>query len=357
MAKLAVTIGDISGIGTEIVCKALIGNSLTTKHTFIIFGDQYLLQREAEKYGFTQEIKTDDTGEYKEVGLYCFHCPLGERYVHYGKAIAEYAHFSLILIEKAVQEISQGRIDALCTAPINKQALQLAGIKQQGHTEILASLTHRTKYAMMFVSDNLCVVLVTIHVGLKQALCSLSSSDILEKIRLCNNFLLSYSISKKIAVCGINPHAGENGLFGEKEEEMIILPAIIHAQKEGIDVEGPFAADTIFHRAINGEFQAVIAHYHDQGLIPIKTSSSLHAINITLGLPFLRTSVCHGTAYDIAGKNKADATPMKYALAKNTTAITTKNINVILCASNFTCFLYCSNSYFFFFTSCTKITN
>ena len=213
-------------------------------------------------------------------------------------------------IVDAVTDALRGDVAAIATAPINKEALRLAGLPWNGHTDLLAHLTGAPRVAMMFFSDELRVVLATIHVPLAQVPALLTQSVMEQTIALTAQELPRFDkVPPRIAVAGLNPHAGEHGLFGH-EEEAVIAPAIACCRARGIDVSGPFPADTIFVRARKGEFDVVVACYHDQGLIPIKLAAFGRAVNVTLGLPIVRTSVDHGTAFDIAGKGIADAGSM-----------------------------------------------
>jgi 4-hydroxythreonine-4-phosphate dehydrogenase len=199
-----------------------------------------------------------------------------------------------------------GDVDAVATAPINKEALALAGLPWRGHTELLAHLTGATSVAMMFYADALRVVLATIHVPLSEVPRLLTESALERIIRLAARELPRFGYARPgLAVCGLNPHAGEGGVLGH-EEQRVIAPAIAACQADGIAVTGPYPADTVFVRAARGEYDAVIACYHDQGLIPVKLLAFGKAVNVTLGLPIIRTSVDHGTAFDIAGKGVAD---------------------------------------------------
>ena len=209
-------------------------------------------------------------------------------------------------IVRAVADAQRGEVDAIATAPINKEAFRLAGLPWAGHTDLLAHLTGARDVAMLFHSDALRVVLATIHIPLADVPRALTA-DVLERtIALTARELPKFGrIAPRMAVCGLNPHAGEHGLFG-REEEIAIAPAIAACRARGIDVSGPFPADTIFVRAQRGEFDVVVACYHDQGLIPVKLAAFGRAVNVTLGLPIVRTSVDHGTAFDIAGKGVAD---------------------------------------------------
>src|SRR5262245_1574262 len=213
-------------------------------------------------------------------------------------------------IVRATGDAQAGVVDALATAPINKEALHLAGLPWAGHTDLLAHLTGARHVAMMFESDALRVVLATVHIALSRVPASLTKERLEATIALTADAVPKFiKMPPRIAVAGLNPHAGEHGMFGSEEEE-VIGPAIASCRARGIDVGGPFPADTIFVRASRGEFDVVVACYHDQGLIPVKLLAFGHAVNVTLGLPIVRTSVDHGTAFDIAGKGIADPRSM-----------------------------------------------
>ncbi len=217
-----------------------------------------------------------------------------------GKAMGHY-------IEAGVQLAQQGLIDGIATCPISKSSLNDAGYRYPGHTEMLASLTNSSSYAMMLAGSRLRVTLVTIHCPLREVADQLTTEEVYRLIHLTHQALrFDFAIGKpRIAVAGLNPHGGENRLFGS-EEERIIGPAIEQARRELIDVSGPYPPDTVFHKAASGAFAAVVCMYHDQGLIPFKLLHFADGVNITLGLPIVRTSVDHGTAYDIAGRGLAD---------------------------------------------------
>jgi 4-hydroxythreonine-4-phosphate dehydrogenase len=223
-----------------------------------------------------------------------------------GKVNADAARAAYGAIEQAVADARSGTVAAVVTAPISKEAFALAGYPWRGHTDLLAHLCGSVEVAMMFWSERLRVVLATVHIPLRDVPAALTHDRLRDVIALTAKSLPSFGINTpKLAVCGLNPHAGENGLLGS-EELSIITPAINNAIGLGIDVSGPFPADTIFVRAARGEFDAVIACYHDQGLIPVKLMAFGRAVNVTLGLPIVRTSVDHGTAFDIAGQGVAD---------------------------------------------------
>jgi 4-hydroxythreonine-4-phosphate dehydrogenase len=209
-------------------------------------------------------------------------------------------------IVRAVHDAQQERVDAVATAPVNKEAFRLAGLPWAGHTDLLAHLTGAANVAMMFESDALRVVLATVHIPLHEVPKAITRDSMERTITLAARELPRFGVTApRIAVAGLNPHAGEHGLFGREEDE-VIAPAIAVCAAAGIDVRGPFPADTIFTKAARGDFDAVVACYHDQGLIPVKLLAFGRAVNVTLGLPIVRTSVDHGTAFDIAGKGVAD---------------------------------------------------
>ena len=217
-------------------------------------------------------------------------------------------------IVRAVDDARSGEVAAISTAPINKAAFRLAGLPWSGHTDLLAHLTGARDVAMLFHSDELRVVLATVHVALADVPRTLTSSLMERTIALTARELPRFDkVAPRIAVAGLNPHAGEHGLFGDEESD-VIVPAIEACRRRGIDVSGPFPADTVFVRARRGEFDVVIACYHDQGLIPVKLVAFGKAVNVTIGLPIVRTSVDHGTAFDIAGKGIADPESMVAAV-------------------------------------------
>jgi 4-hydroxythreonine-4-phosphate dehydrogenase len=210
------------------------------------------------------------------------------------------------VIVRAVADARAGTVAAVATAPVNKEAFRLAGLPWAGHTDLLAHLTGSRLVAMMFHSDVLRVVLATVHIPLAEVPRLLTTSTVADTIRLADHELPRFGVERpRIGVAGLNPHAGEHGLFG-REEIDVIVPAIEACRAAGVSVTGPFPADTIFVRAARGEFDVVVACYHDQGLIPVKLLAFGRAVNVTLGLPIIRTSVDHGTAFDIAGKGMAD---------------------------------------------------
>jgi 4-hydroxythreonine-4-phosphate dehydrogenase len=217
-------------------------------------------------------------------------------------------------VQRATELASAGRVGAIATAPLNKEAMHLAGHKYPGHTEILAELTGTEDYAMMLVTDELKVIHVSTHVSLREAIERVKPERELAVIRLAHDSLRRLGVENpKVAVAGLNPHAGENGLFGTEDLERI-APAVEEAKAKGIEASGPWPPDTVLMRARRGEFDVVVVQYHDQGHIPVKLMGFDTGVNVTVGLPFFRTSVDHGTAFDIAGTGEADHASMRAAI-------------------------------------------
>jgi 4-hydroxythreonine-4-phosphate dehydrogenase len=270
LPRVAITIGDPAGIGPEIAAKAAADPRVLELCTPVLYGRIYTPGVEA------------------------------------GKLSAEAGRTAYGAIVAAVEDAMAGDVDAIATAPINKEAFALAGLPWRGHTELLAHLTGAPSVAMLFHADALRVVLATIHEPLASVPRLLTRETVERVIRLAARELPRFGFSlPRLAVCGLNPHAGEGGVLGD-EEPRVIAPAIAACARDGIRVTGPHPADTLFVRASRGEFDAVVACYHDQGLIPVKLLAFGKAVNVTLGLPIIRTSVDHGTAFDIAGRNAAD---------------------------------------------------
>ncbi len=313
--------GDPVGIGPEIVAKALCEPWVSQLCRPIVYGNAGRLNLGARCSGVKIDFGTVpsvhevhrshaavaviDPDETQEAAASDWARPTAAC----GRAMFAY-------LNAAIDDAMAGRVDAIATGPINKAALHMAGIGYAGHTEILAQRTQTRDYAMMLAGDRLKVVLVTIHVPLARVPEILSTSTILKVIELTDHDLKTrFGLSSaRIAVAGLNPHAGEKGLFGD-EEEKIIRPAIDLAISRGIDVSGPHPPDTVFFSASRGAYDAVVAMYHDQGLGPFKMIHFNDGVNTTLGLPIVRTSVDHGTAYDIAGKGRASAESMVAAIA------------------------------------------
>ncbi len=304
---LAITMGDAAGVGPEIVVKALADPQVIRICRPLVIGDMNLLERHRARFAQKLRLAKVEWPGAPSKRVYPvvepFPIPSGEPVV--GTATAEAGRAAVAYIEKGVELVAAGAADALVTAPINKTAIRLAGSPFPGHTEMLAHLTGAREYAMMLVGGALRVSLATIHIPLSRVPVELDTGRILSVIRLTARAAASMGFTRpRVAVCGLNPHAGEEGLFG-REDMDIIRPAVEAAAAEGLEVSGPHPADTVFHRALRGEFQAVVAMYHDQGLVPLKTLFFDEGVNVTLGLPIIRTSVDHGTAYNIAGQGVA----------------------------------------------------
>ena len=310
--------GDPCGIGPEIVVKALADQELRSQARFAVYGfsETFAYAADLAEVDFPfirdhhesqkpfapgvtmldyDELPTPAAGEHEPT--------------RYG------GQASLMFVEDAMAAALRGTIDAMVTAPISKRAWKLADQPFPGHTELLAKRSHVRNYAMMFVAPQLKVALATIHEPLLDIRNHFTIGRVFNPIDLADRGLRElFGIPRpRIAVCGINPHAGEAGQFGD-EEKRIISPAILMASEAGIDAQGPFPADTVYLKALAGDFDCVVAMYHDQGLIPVKLLAWRQAVNLTLGLPIIRTSPDHGTAFDIAGQNKADTGSMKAAI-------------------------------------------
>jgi len=303
---IVISMGDPSGIGAEVILKALASPEVKRLANYLVVGDESVLKRNLSATSIRKnslEFYLLDLGNVRKKG-FKFASMRGA----YGRASAEY-------IETAIDIIKAGAADALVTAPINKESLSKAGYKWAGHTEFLKHLTGAKDVAMMLTGGPLKVVLVTRHIALKNVAKSLKTKDIFDTLKLTNTwFRQNLKVKKpKIAVCALNPHCGEGGAFGN-EEKAIISPAVKKARKISRHIHGPFACDSVFFQAYKGSFDAVVCMYHDQGLIPLKMIAKDSGVNITLGLPIIRTSPAHGTAFDIAGRGAADPGSMIEAI-------------------------------------------
>jgi len=276
--RIGITVGDPAGIGPEIAGKAAADPRVQAACEPVVYGP-----------------------------------PSGSRFTP-GQLSAEAGRAAYDAICAAVKDAQAGLVDGISTAPVNKLAFSRAGLPWKGHTDLLAHLTGSPRVAMMFWSEPLKVVLATVHIPLASVPGALTQDLVEGIIDLASRELPRFGVARpRLAVAGLNPHAGEDGLLGD-EERRVLRPSIEAAQARGVCVEGPFPADTLFGRAVRGEFDAVIACYHDQGLIPVKLLAFGRAVNVTLGLPIIRTSVDHGTAFDIAGRNTADPASMIEAI-------------------------------------------
>jgi 4-hydroxythreonine-4-phosphate dehydrogenase len=316
---LAVSMGDPAGIGAEVILKAATVKDVREEARIVVFGDPRVLERASVEGGVKIEIEVVDRAdrglERDDAIAVVPVSRIDDPALGWGHPTVASDRAQVEYIERAYESVASKRCAALVTAPISKAALARAGAPWPGHTEMLAELSGVDRPLMMLAGPTLKVVPMTVHVPLKDVPAKLSAEGIAFAIGVTDRALRQHFGVRRprIAVAGLNPHAGEGGLFGSEERE-VIAPAIERARAEGIDVTGPHAADTVFHRAVSGSFDVVIGMYHDQALIPLKLLDFDSAVNVTLGLPIIRTSVDHGTAYDIAGRGVASASSMIAAI-------------------------------------------
>lgn len=320
---IAISMGDPAGIGAEVIVKALSDPSLRRRARFVIYGMNEILNYAADL---------------AELDVFWWRDAFGGNLRHYGHDVVvvdydDFDEFSLLgntirgpskiggqasmkFCLDAIDAARQGIVEAVVTAPIAKESWHLAGYNYPGHTELFAERTHTRQYAMMFAGGPLKVILATTHIPLMGLWGRLNIGAVFHPIEMVHKALVEwFDIEKpRIAVCGLNPHASENGAFGD-EEERIISPAIFMAREQGIDATGPYPSDTVFIAARDGKFDAVVALYHDQGLIPVKLLAFDKAVNLTVGLPIIRTSPDHGTAFDIVARNRANPGSMTAAIS------------------------------------------
>ena len=328
-APLLLTMGDAAGIGPEIIVRAHLEGAAAG---CVVVGDVGVMRRAAALLGAglpVAELETPAAIAHLPPGCLAVWVPPGLPggldALPWGRIDARCGAAAAACIEAAVRRLQRGEGSALVTAPLHKEALAAAGIGWPGHTEMLQALAAAPDGApppvrMMLANDELRVVLVTIHVALRRAIEQVTTAAVLETLHIAHAAARRWGLARpRIAVAGLNPHAGEGGLFGD-EERLQIAPAVAAARAAGIDAQGPFAPDTVFMRARNapghpGEFDLVVAMTHDHGLIPVKYLGVEQGVNVTLGLPFVRTSPDHGTAFDIAGRGCADASSLRAAIA------------------------------------------
>jgi 4-hydroxythreonine-4-phosphate dehydrogenase len=317
MKKLLITMGDPGGVGPEIIAKAFGTPGIRKSCMPIVIGDTLImakalrLLRNPRKL---REITSPDEAENSGRLMHLINVNTMIPRLPQKKPTPEGGEACVRYIRKAVELAMHKQVDGIVTAPISKEALKMAGFAWPGHTEMLAEISRTKQYAMMLVGGPLRVILVTIHTALKNVPELITRQRILRVIRLAKKACDMLKIrTPKIAVAGLNPHAGEAGIFGEEEITQIV-PAIRQANREGIPVSGPYPPDTIFHKAYQGEIDIVVCMYHDQGLIPLKMIAFDKGVNVTIGLPFIRTSPDHGTAYDIAWKGTANPSSMIEAI-------------------------------------------
>ncbi len=316
--RIAITMGDVSGIGPEVIYKAFLRNKLSAKAVFVVIGNLGVI-RNLEKYikGYLRiNVLKDKSCDFveDELNLIDLNNVSGGDY-KIGEPNRKTALAAKQYLDKAIALAKSGRIDCIVTGPIHKKAMSLVDFNSSGHTEYIADKCNVKDFAMMMVSKYFKVILATTHIPLKDVPSAIKTGEILKKIKLAHISLIRYfGIRKpKLALCALNPHCGEGGVFGTEEKD-ILLPAARLAQKAHIDIKGPLAPDSLFSKAYKGAYDALICLYHDQAMIPIKLFGSSDAVNLTLGLPFIRTSPGHGTACDIADAFKADESSMYSAI-------------------------------------------
>lgn len=315
---IAITMGDPAGIGPEVIMKALAEPQAQALCNALVIGDANRLRKAGEIVGGklgVDALSDAKDANYASKNVQCVDLKLVPDDLPFGKMSPVAGEAAYRYIEKAVQVVQAGLAQGICTAPLSKEALHAAGHKYPGHTELLAHLTGTPEVSMMLVSPKLRVIHVTTHIGLIDAIAKIEPGLVERVITRGHEVLVRAGIKNpKIGVCAINPHAGENGLFGHGEEAAKITPAVEACQAKGWDVRGPLPADTLFFLAGRGDYDMVVAMYHDQGHGPIKVLGLEAGVNITVGLPVIRTSVDHGTAFDIAGKGIADERSLIEAL-------------------------------------------
>ncbi len=318
MKKLLITMGDPGGVGPEIIVKALGARGITKSCVPIVIGNSRIMSKALRLLGDSRKLREIPSPKEAENNVRLIdiinikHRDLSP--LLHNKPTAAGGEACVSYIEKAAELLMRNQANAIVTAPISKEALKMAGFSWPGHTEMLAELSRTKQFAMMLVGGPLRVILVTIHTALKNVPGLITRQRILKVIRLAKQACNMLKIrSSKIGVAGLNPHAGEAGIFGDEEITQII-PAIRQAQREKIPVSGPYSPDTLFHKAYQGEIDIVVCMYHDQGLIPLKMIAFDKGVNVTVGLPFVRTSPDHGTAYDIAWKGVANPSSMIEAI-------------------------------------------
>lgn len=312
--KLAITTGDPAGIGAEIACRFAASLTEDSPYEIVLVSYRHIIEHTFNDILKmpVPDIETAEPDEKLDFNI------------EYGIIKPEYGRASMLFVEKAVNMVREGLADALVTCPINKASIKLGGYDFPGHTEFLGHLTKCRRFSMLMVGKNIRCVLATTHVPMEKLVEKLDESAVMNAILNAQNAGQFFCGTRqpKIAVCGLNPHAGDCGALGD-EEITLIAPVIEIAQAEGIDVEGPFPADSLFVKAAQGRYDFVVVMYHDQGLIPVKLESFGNAVNVTLNLPIIRTSVDHGTAFDIAGNGTAEhsslirACEVAYEMVKN----------------------------------------
>lgn len=315
--RIGITCGDVNSISLEVILKALNNENLFKTIIPVIYGNvkiasyhKNIAQLESLSFNVLSQGERPRPGRINMVNCWNENVTIA-----LGKPSPDGGKYAMLSLERAVQDIMKGELDAIVTGPIHKHSMRLAGFEHTGHTSYLREVSKSEDCLMFMVSDNLKIGVVTEHIPVSQISSSIQKDSILRKIRIMEQSLMAdFGIEKPhIAVLGLNPHAGEEGLLGSEDEDTI-RPAIIEAKKAGIFVAGPYPADGFFGTGSFQKFDGILAMYHDQGLIPFKTISGFEGVNYTAGLPFIRTSPDHGTAFDLAGKNEADPGSMFHAI-------------------------------------------
>ena len=301
MKHVGITIGDVNGIGVEVILKALAYGRWSPETEFVLLGSEALVRKQAEAMGIplSRRLRFHD---------------VGEAVWHPGRLRVDASRLAVAAIEEGVKQALIGQLDGLVTAPVNKLGFQRAGVDVPGHTELLAALTQTSRCGMMLVGGGLRVMLATRHLPLKEVPGAITKEVVREAVELAYEGLAWLGVDQRsIGVCGLNPHAGDGGALG-LEEKTILNPVLRALAKKGMPVSMALPADTLFHQALRGEYEAVVAMYHDQGLAPLKMMGFDEGINLTLGLPIVRTSPDHGTAFGLAGEGMASAKSMREAI-------------------------------------------
>lgn len=312
---IGITIGDPSGVGPEISLKALENREVMGSCVPVLYGDARVLEKAASIVGSGLEVLLlEEPGDALEGRINLVSLEVPEGPYKFAAVQGECGQAAFAYIKRAIEDAMEHKIDAVVTGPINKEALNAGGINYSGHTEIFADLTKTKDYAMLLTGGGIRVIHVSTHVALREACDRAKKERIGTVIRLADSSARGLGVrNPRVAVAGLNPHSGEGGLFGREEIEEII-PAIEEAKSAGFDVTGPVPPDTVFVKLLKGDFDIVVAMYHDQGHIPLKLTDFMGGVNITVGLPIIRTSVDHGTAFGKAGKGTADESSMVAAV-------------------------------------------
>ena len=316
LSPLAITMGDPAGIGAEIILKAFSRKNFFEKYKCVVIGEKRVLEfyKNLLKINSPEIIAIANPNEYEEGKICVIDTPVVKNDFEVGKVCEKCGEAAYQYIEKSIDLAINGEIDAVITCPINKEALHLSGHNYPGHTEIFAQKCGVENFTMLFKVENVSVVHCTTHCSLRQAIDLISTQKVKRNILLLDNALKSFGIKNpRIAVAGLNPHAGENGLFGTEEIERI-NPAVEWAKQNGINAGGTFPPDTVFVSAFMGNYDGVVAMLHDHGFVALKSRDFESGVNITIGLPIIRTSVGHGTAFDIAGKGLASENSLLAAI-------------------------------------------